>query len=169
MTQPVTTVVTLLRQAASDIESELRGSSMAPALMPGVRIRIRCGAEPRAGDVVAYFGESPVIAHRVISRIRRRGAAYVMTSGDANWFCDAPIAPDRVLGVVTAYLDGATWRPVPAPPPTPRLARVWSRLSYWLVATSLFMSDRYAMRASFLMSELAPRIQRSAFAGGAPS
>jgi hypothetical protein len=142
---------------------------MVPALMPGVRIRIRCGAEPRAGDVVAYFGESPVIAHRVIARIRRRGSAYVMTSGDANWFCDAPIAQDRVVGVVTAFLDGSTWRPVPASPPAPRLARISSRLSYWLVATSLFMGDRYAMKASSVMSELVRRLRRSAFAGGAPS
>ena len=148
MRESVTAVAALLKQSATDLESEIRGTSMMPALPAGVRIRIRCGYEPAIGDIAAYYADAPIIAHRVIGRISTGGGSYYMMRGDANWFCDAPIEQTRVLGVVTEFQDGTTWRPAPPNAPDAPLVRAMTAISYWLIVGGLAIRERTAFRVS---------------------
>jgi hypothetical protein len=148
MHESVTAVAALLKQSATDIESQICGTSMMPALPAGARIRIRCGREPASGDIVAYLADAPIIAHRVIGRVSRDGQSYFMMRGDANWFCDAPIDRARVLGVVTEFHDGTAWRPAPPRAPDLALPRAVSALSYWLIVAALTVSERSAFKVS---------------------
>ncbi len=152
MAEPATGVVSLLKQSGADIESQVCGTSMMPVLPAETRIRIRCGGEPTPGDTVAYISDHPLIAHRMLSRVRRGRRVYLMLRGDANWFCDAPIDETRVLGVVTAFQDGAVWRPVPSNARDRFVARVVTRLSYWSILAGLTFGERCAFRVSQAMA-----------------
>jgi hypothetical protein len=149
MAEPATAIVSLLKQSGTDIESQICGTSMLAALPAGARIRIRCGGRAQPGDTVAYVSDQQLlIAHRMLSRVRRGGRVYLMLRGDANWFCDAPIDETRVLGVVTAFQDGSVWRPVPPSGGDRFVARVITRLSYWSIVAGLTFGERCAFKVS---------------------
>lgn len=160
MHESVTAVASLLKQSATDLESEIRGTSMMPALPVGARIRIQCGREPVVGDIAAYCADAPIIAHRVIGCVSRAGRSYFMMRGDANSFCDAPIDRARVLGIVTEFHDGTTWRPAPPKAPDAPMARAATALSYWLIVAGLTISERAAFRVSQDILRVAARVRR---------
>lgn len=169
MHDPATAVVSLLKQSGSDIESQISGTSMAPALPPGARIRIRCGHHPSPGDTVVYLTGQPIIAHRMLSRVRRGGRAFLMLRGDANWFCDAPIDQTRVLGIVSGFDDGAGWRPVPARERDRLAVRVLVGASYWAVLTGLMLfGERVAYKVSQILPLAAAWLRRTGPRPGAP-
>src|SRR5579862_7739784 len=96
------------------IHSELRGSSMGPAIPDGVRIRIRSGhRQPcQVGQVIAFLAGSRIMVHRVAYEGRGEAArAFVITQGDGNWVCDPPVDRSTVIGQVEAFLAGADWQP----------------------------------------------------------
>jgi hypothetical protein len=104
----------LLRRSASEIECDVDGASMGTAIPAGSRVRIRLdggrGALP--GDAIGLLlGGETLTVHRLM---RRRGD-HVLTSGDANYFCDAPQRTSSVLGTVTAVrAAGRDWHAVGA-------------------------------------------------------
>src|SRR2546426_6039432 len=103
-------VAALLKSSGREIESEILGASMHPTLAEGCRIRIRCGRLPYGpGDIVAILGE-PLIAHRVVGLGVCRSRRFVITRGDAGWFCDPPVPGDSILGGVAAQGGGRGWR-----------------------------------------------------------
>lgn len=109
----------VLKRARGVIESEIRGDSMGATLQPATRIRIQCGAAPLrdTGSVVAFEGPGGLVGHRVVGRVTGRGGrALLMTRGDGMLVCDPPLDPERVLGEITAYQQGADWLPLPAAP-----------------------------------------------------
>lgn len=101
------------------------GTSMQPAIEDGDTItvaRVDLGGVKR-GDILLYRSQRRTIAHRVVD-IRTTGnkIAAVILRGDAKAACDAPVAPDRILGKVVAIEPcrrraANTWRS--------RLARWW--------------------------------------------
>jgi hypothetical protein len=110
------TLAPLLRRAGSVIESELRGSSMGGTLSDGTRIRIRCGNEESypAGAVIAYVIPGGLIGHRIVAVTSRHGGQPLyFTRGDATIVCDGPVQAGMVLGEVTEWFGGGTWRPLP--------------------------------------------------------
>jgi hypothetical protein len=107
--------------ATTAVELEATGSarvrvaspSMRPLLWPRATVRlVSCGADGLAvGDPVVFVrGDGSVCLHRVIARQGR----VLVTRGDANDRCDAPVPPGRVLGTVEGVVVGAwQWRSAP--------------------------------------------------------
>ena len=79
------------------------GTSMGPTIRDGEPITV-APAEPSEitlGDIVAYRNGHGLVAHRVV-RIERRdqaGGGFVLR-GDSATTCDAPVAPEQILGKV---------------------------------------------------------------------
>lgn len=149
------TVVELLRKSGLEIDSEVCGGSMSPTIVAGTRIRIRYGATRfQPGDIVAILAE-PLIAHRVVSLEQRGVRRFLITRGDATWFCDPPVAEDQIVGIVTAQHDGKEWRP----PGTCQPPRGWSSLLAWLseqgTRAALRLSETGAVRMARGVSKIA--------------
>lgn len=160
------------RQSGRSIESTISGSSMGCALPDGCRIRILpCDPEQiQVGQIVACLHDDHLSAHRLV-RFAPGGNAreYLLTQGDGWILCDPPRPISTVIGVVTEFFDGASWR-VPSawaqrnPDAAaaarthvritglflwihPRLARAWTR---WMVMV-------YTLRENLRRSWAEPR------------
>ena len=153
----------LLQRSGTDLESQVCGSSMHPTLPDGSRIRIRCGdAAFGVGDIVVLVAEPPVV-HRVVGVARRRGELFVVTRGDAIWFCDMPVTRSGVLGVVQGCDTGDGWRAVGPPPPFGGLGTVVRGISYGLIRGALAIDARLALltaRAGGVFGAWATRVLR---------
>lgn len=137
-------VALLLKGSGLEIESEVRGSSMRPALTHGSRIRIHCGpARCAPGEIVAILAD-PLVAHRVVGCVRYRSHGYLITRGDASWFCDVPVREDQLLGVVTGLYEDGQWR-LPGPPlPLTGLRAALAWLSHRSIVVALGISEHLA-------------------------
>jgi hypothetical protein len=94
---------------------------MLPKIPPGSRVRVDCGCEaPSLGQIVAAIHGSRLVIHRVVE-IDMEDAAVPLyiCQGDANRFKDAPVPPERILGVVCEYRKPTVFA---------RLQRAWARL-----------------------------------------
>ncbi|NNN05630.1 MAG: hypothetical protein HKL90_06995 [Elusimicrobia bacterium] len=83
-----------------------------------IRVRHAPLSELRSGDVVVLLdwrpGPPEYVVHRLLGRLRRGGAHYAVTKGDANLLPD-PLSPESaVVGVVDAVLAQGTWRSLDA-------------------------------------------------------
>jgi hypothetical protein len=144
-------VLSLLRRAAAEVECAVQGASMGTSVPDGASVRIRFdgGAGAAVGAVVAVLIAGDTFAvHRLVHRgrsSRARGA--VVTSGDGNVFCEAPLPETAVLGTVTAVrLDGAQeWRPVPPPARHHVVRRVLTAVVERAVCGALELSPRLGM------------------------
>ena len=119
-----------LGEAQTDFESTIRGSSMAPAIPAGARLRVRLNGREscQVGDVVFYLADGGVYTvHRVVYRARRASAkGHLLTEGDARFAPDPPVSPGQVLGTVVAMRVDGQWqalRPQRARPLHQRVAR----------------------------------------------
>lgn len=110
----------------------MTGESMGRAVPAGAMVRIRCdgaiGAQP--GTVVAVLIGGALSVHRLLHRGRSaRARGWIVSEGDANLTCDAPVRDADVVGVVEAVRvvgqvreSGDEWIPVPL-----ALPRTWGR------------------------------------------
>lgn len=129
----------------TQFESAVHGSSMAPAIPAGARIRVRTGGTCRVGDVVFYLADGVYTVHRVVYRSSGRGGTdYLLAEGDARFAPDPPLRPHQVLGTVEAVEVGGVWRPLGAQPVGP-----WHRR---LVRALTLPAMRVTMRASVAAS-----------------
>ena len=152
-----TELAPLLKKSGLEIESEVRGSSMHPALPSGSRIRIRCGSAPsRLGDIIAIVAD-PAIVHRVVSHQRCRSRLYTITRGDALWFCDLPVTDDQILGIVCAQLQGDSWRAPRAFESPAGFRSVLAWLSLRSMQAAICMSERAASLVARAGGALASR------------
>lgn len=87
-------------------EFEVTGRSMHPILEGVQRLRVRMGPQRiRFGDIVLFYQDRKLIAHRVVGR----GSRGFRTRGDGTrGFDRALLAPDEILGVVTDLLGDGT-------------------------------------------------------------
>ena len=144
MNEAASAVAALLKKSAREIESEVRGTSMAPTLFSGTRIKILCTAEPyQTGDIVAILAD-PLIVHRVVASAWCRSKRYLITRGDASWYCDLPVTEDQILGVVTTQYDGSRWHPPRAMVPPPRPRSLLAQLSLRSMLVALRMGESWA-------------------------
>jgi hypothetical protein len=124
-----------LGEVPADFESTIRGSSMAPAIPAGSRLRVRLSGREscQVGDVVFYLADSSVYTvHRVVYRARRASAeGHFLTEGDARFAPDPPVSPGQVLGTVVAMEVDGQWQPL-----GPQRARPWhQRVARFLTLT----------------------------------
>jgi hypothetical protein len=111
---------TFLRSGALEFETCVRGGSMGTALPEGSKIRIRFARENQltVGQIVVYVSKYGVVAHRLVRCANTHGVQYLLTRGDDSICCDVAIQSSVVFGIVTQFLSGGSWQPVP--PPAPR-------------------------------------------------
>jgi hypothetical protein len=69
---------------------------MLPAIAPGQKVIVDCGAEPAVGEVAMISFDNRVGVHRIVAR----AASWLLTWGDANVLPDEPIELAQVIGVV---------------------------------------------------------------------
>lgn len=116
----VSVLTDLLRRAGAVVECDVTGGSMAAAIPDGSTVRIRWKDADAAspGSVVALLsGSASLTVHRLVYRARsRRASGWVLTRGDANVFCDPPVGPSGLVGVVDGVrvATESTWRTPPA-------------------------------------------------------
>jgi hypothetical protein len=120
----------LLRRSGTTVECEVTGESMGRAVPAGATVRIRCDGATGApnGAIIALLIGGALSVHRLVHRGRsRRARGWIVSEGDANLTCDAPVREGDVVGVVEAVrLAGGEWEPVLAAPSSaqPRLITV---------------------------------------------
>ena len=150
---------TFLRSGALEFETCVRGGSMGTALPEGSKIRIRFARENQltVGQIVVYVSKYGVVAHRLVRRANSNGVQYLITRGDATICCDVPIQSSAVFGIVTEFLSGGSWRPVP--PPAPR----WFGLRVVASAISgvIWTALRANPQVSCLIATQVAKIRRS--------
>jgi hypothetical protein len=131
---------------------EARGASMRPLIAPGTWMLVDFGARPGGtGEIALLRRGDTIVAHRVVATIRRETGSLLVTKGDAEPFCDAPVSVEDVIGVVRAL------RRAPGGRPTTlgcagRPARMIGRISGW--------SGRSAFRVRRLAPFLPVRLRR---------
>lgn len=148
---PPDVVMSLLRQAGTTIEAELRGRSMAGTFEDRTRLRIVCadGPAPRLGDIVAFRAADSLTVHRVVARgPGGADAQFVLTRGDGAVLPDHPVTRAQILGIVREWRDGDAWRPVPDHLPTGWRGAV-ARAILWPVAAALQVHPRLAFALTF--------------------
>jgi hypothetical protein len=154
-----------LGQGQADFESTVRGSSMAPAIPAGARIRVRPGevSSCRIGDVVFYLSDGGYVVHRVVYRPPPSSDGdYLLTEGDARFAPDPPVPCRQVLGTVVAVQGNGQWAPVGRPVHGPwhrRVVRVVT-LPLMILATQVSLVGAQRLARALLALELRARLAR---------
>lgn len=142
----------LLKRSGGVVECAVTGMSMGAVVPDGASARIRCDgaahaiAAPRTGDVVALLLGGEFTLHRLVHRGRsRRARGWVITEGDANLTCDAPVREQQLLGVVEGIrIASDEWSPPIPSTPHPRLRRAASAFVRGSVCAGLEVHPRVA-------------------------
>jgi hypothetical protein len=106
-------MVRMLLESGKQIESVVSGDSMGRALPLGSRIRIRrCDQRLRSrGQVIAFLAGGSIVVHRVVhAGVRGAAQQFLITQGDADWFCDPPVSIDLIAGCVDEVSIDGHWR-----------------------------------------------------------
>jgi hypothetical protein len=150
---------TFLRSGALEFDTWVRGGSMGTALPEGSKIRIRFAKENQltVGQIVVYVSKYGVVAHRLVRCANSNGVQYLITRGDATVCCDVPTQSSAVFGIVTEFLSGGSWQPVPPPAPRWFGFRVVASAISGFVWTAL----RVNPQISCLIAKQVARIRRS--------
>lgn len=108
----------------------LTGASMLPSIRPGdvVEVRRESVGEISPGDVVLCARQGGFFAHRVVEKRAGSERTVLITRGDALLAPDPPVAPEEVLGRVTAILRGGRRLELRLTP--------WRRLASWVLSHS---------------------------------
>lgn len=141
-------LATLLRRSGRSVECALTGESMGRVAPDAATVRIRCDGAVGAptGSVVALLLGGALTVHRLVHRGRSAAArGWVVTEGDANLTCDAPVRESEIIGVVEAVraVDDE-WRDVTASAARPFVRRVVSSAVRWMVCAGLELHPRLA-------------------------
>ena len=135
----------LLQRSNAVIESEIRGASMGTTLHDRAKVRITCRPTPeyQPGEVVAYWWGDALIAHRIVARGKQpRTRDFYLTRGDGQVLCDPAVPAGAILGLVSAWFDGARWLPVA--PIAPRRPRWTATVEQWLLELHPDLTRRVA-------------------------
>lgn len=108
-----------LRRSGRTVECAVEGDSMGSAIPGGATVRIRCdgGVGAVDGTVVALLLGGTLTVHRLVHRGRSsRARGWVVTEGDGNLTCDAPVRESQIVGVVEAFrCSEEEWRSAARP------------------------------------------------------
>lgn len=89
-------VAEVWKRSKRELEASFDGVSMRPTIEPLQSVTVRCGLDPRLGDVVLALRNGTVIVHRVV--LLRRD--WLVTRGDNRSIPDLPMNRDDVVGIV---------------------------------------------------------------------
>ena len=149
-----------LGRVQTEFESAIRGSSMAPAIPGGTRLRVRLGGQMpcQIGDVVFYLVDGGYTVHRVVHRARRTSDSdYLLAEGDARFAPDPPVPCRQVLGTVVAVQIDGRWQPVGPRPPGSWNGRVVRSMTLTAMIVTMWFSVGAAKRLAGLLLTLETR------------
>jgi hypothetical protein len=117
-------------KSAGQARLAVTGTSMLPSIWPGdiLEVHRQSVAEIVPGDVVLRERNGAFLAHRVVEKVDWPERTLLITRGDALRAPDRPIAPEELLGRVTAILRGGRRL-------EPRLTP-WGRFASWVLSRS---------------------------------
>ena len=128
----------LLRRAGTTLDCDVIGDSMTGAIPANstVRIRFAGASDAPIGTVVALLLGGALSVPRLVHRGRSaRARGWVVTEGDGNLSCEAPVPESEILGVVESVRDGpGTWRVI-----GPAVPRPWRRQVIAIAARRLMI------------------------------
>ena len=138
----------LLRRSGTMVDCEVTGASMGDVVPDGATVRIRCDGAVDAprGAIIAVMIGGALSVHRLVHRGRSaRARGWIVSEGDANLTCDAPVRETDVVGVVDAMRPaGEQWRPVPGTLPHARKTRLLTATVRGIIAAALEIHPRVA-------------------------
>jgi hypothetical protein len=107
--------------AEAPVDATVRGSSMAPLLEDGDRVRIARARLYLPGDVVAFrSGDGRLVVHRLLGYRLHHGRLAGVTRGDAVPQTDPPVPFGELLGrVISRAVTRPSTRPSTRPEPAP--------------------------------------------------
>jgi signal peptidase I len=121
-------IVQQWRQSGRNDWIAVEGYSMWPFLRPGDAVRVSAEHPlPRPGDVIVFLRQTTLIVHRV----QAIHPGQWQTQGDNQCDPDPPVAPEMVLGLVTAVRTNRPWLRGEISV-ADRRARIAATLSPWL-------------------------------------
>ncbi len=162
-----------LRGSGGLVECEVRGASMGSGLPDGSTVRVRCDGAHDAplGTLVALDLGGALTIHRLVHRGRsRRALGWVVTEGDANLTCDAPVPAEALVGRVDA-VRGTTgeWTPVDLAVPLRRSRRWVTRLVRRVVCGATEIHPRAAqMIKGMVVGAMTPLVWLRPYPADAP-
>ena len=106
------------------------GASMLPAIWPGdvLEVRRQDATEICLGEVILFEREGRLFAHRVVEKVGGPERTLLITQGDGLRAPEPPVAPEELLGRVTAIVRGR--RRI-----DPQFTR-WRRVASWVLSRS---------------------------------
>ena len=140
-------IAAILRRSGRTVECAIEGESMAPAIPGGATVRIRCdgGVGASEGTVVALLLGETLTVHRLVHRGRSRHArGWIVSDGDANLTCDAPVGEAALLGEVESVRIGPGAWEDPAPPARRGASSIIAALARRSVVLGLEIHPRVA-------------------------
>ena len=106
----------------------ISGQSMLPFLRRGDQVRVECGStDIRRGDIVVFYRQGQLMAHRVVGFDRTPSGRACITKGDNCGQCDAPLAAGELVGRVSSLKRG---------PKSVSLQPLPRRAVNWLIAVT---------------------------------
>lgn len=157
-------IASVLRKAGRIVESTINGTSMAPTIPHGARIRIcpRHPAQLRVGQIGVCVGAHQLIAHRIVYCGGGRSDAFVLTQGDGWLLCDPPTRKDAILGVVDEFSIDGVWKAPAQHASRSSWQQALAAGHLWLIEACLAIHHglaRYVSRASFVARTTLMRIR----------
>ena len=95
-------ILSLWKKSGKDRTVRIEGTSMKPFIIEGNSITFTSLSnvdDLKIGDIAVFQGESCLIAHRIVDRIRKEGKTWFKEKGD-NLFYPAVIPGDVIVGKV---------------------------------------------------------------------
>jgi len=128
------------------------GTSMVPSILPGDLISVQRTdlSEISVGDIVLYWRDGSLFAHRVVARAGSHDDPRLVTRGDRLSYTDPLVSSFELLGRVTSIQcgDGLSYRQVR---PTAR-ERAWEQLIAHFLQTSELATSVYLRLAGYWRS-----------------
>jgi hypothetical protein len=151
-----------LSETPTEVESAIRGSSMAPAIPPRSRLRCASAARSRARWATWCSISRTTATPSIASSTAPPEANIFLAEGDARFAPDPPLSCQQVLGTVVAVEIGGQWLPVEGPPARPwrqRIVRSMT-LAAMIAATQLSAGAARRLAAILLTVETKGRMTR---------
>ena len=143
------------KKEGRELTARFSGTSMHPTIPDGAEVRVLCGEEVRAGDVVVCQEGRRILVHRAVAIL---GSGWVLTRGDATAVPDLPVPASSVLGRITGLVTREGDLAVPKAPDT--AARRWTLRACGSLLLAAPPAGRNLVRALWILRKwfvLAPR------------
>ena len=156
--EPLLPIVASRLGSEAIFDSEIRGSSMAPAIPKFSRLSVQLlGTRvPQAGDILYFLADDGFMIHRVVRHVlARNGERYYLTIGDNCLAPDQPVSERRILGTVIAVETTSGRRP----PGLPQFGSSLHRIARAISIPATMGASRISVSAAGQVAALFRRLE----------